>query len=357
MLGLSVYLSEENRDFNHQWIKRAYENGFSAIFTSLHIPEEDPKNYKQLLMDLGMQAKKYQMELYADISPKSFGYLQMEIDHAYQLKEWGVTGLRVDYGYSADEMVKLSHQLKLQLNASTLTEELMETLLRKGLDINNIEASHNFYPRPETGLGRDFFIRTNRFLKRYDIAISAFIPGDGLKRQPLYQGLPTLEMHRYDSPVHACLDLTENCLVDFVYVGDLSLSDETLTRFSLLKEKIIPLRFQAIKKEDFAPIHKYLCGVQTNRIDEARDVIRVEGSRAAFNHRRIEPNNTVERPKGTITIDNEKYGRYAGEIQITRADLESDEKVNVIGRVIDEDLPLLSYIGGGRKFLLQQIKG
>src|SRR5690606_39060421 len=119
----------------------------------------------------------------------------------------------------------------------------------------------NFYPRPETGLGRDFFIRTNRFLKRYDIAISAFIPGDGLKRQPLYQGLPTLEMHRYDSPVHACLDLTENCLVDFVYVGDLSLSDETLTRFSLLKKKIIPLRYQAIKEEDFAPIHKYLCGV------------------------------------------------------------------------------------------------
>ncbi|MBA4603434.1 DUF871 domain-containing protein [Thermoactinomyces mirandus] len=355
MLGISVYLSRENERFNREWIKRAHENGFTAIFTSLHIPEEDPKTYKELLLDLGMQAKKYQMDLFADISSESLGYLQIGIDHAEQLAEWGVTGLRLDYGFGISEMVTLSRQLKLQLNASTLTEELMETLLKEGLNANNIEASHNYYPRPETGLDREYFLRKNRFLKSCDITISAFIPGDGIKRQPLYQGLPTLEMHRCVSPVHACLDLTENCLVGSVYVGDPSLRDETLARFPMLKKKIIPLRYQAVNKEEFAHIHEYLGSIQSNRIDPARDVIRVEDSRAAFHHSRIKPNNITGRPEGTITIDNEKYGRYAGEIQITRTELEPDDKVNVIGRVIDEDIPLLSYIGGGRKFLLQKV--
>lgn len=355
MIGISVYLAKENRCFNREWIKKAYEHGFTAIFTSLHIPEEDPDSYKELLLDLGRQAKDYQMDLFADISPESFSHLQIGIDHAGQLTEWGVTGLRVDYGFGASEMAVLSRQLKLQLNASTLTEELMETLLKEGLNTKNTEASHNYYPRPETGLAREYFLRKNKFLKSCDIGISAFIPGDGKKRQPLYEGLPTLEMHRYASPVHACLDLTENCLVDSVYVGDPSLSDETLAMFPMVKEKIIPLRYQRVNKAEFEHIHEYLGGIQTNRIDPARDVIRIEDTRAAFHHRRIKPNNTTRRPKGSITIDNERYGRYAGEVQITRTDLGQDDKVNVIGRVIDEDIPLLSYIGGGRKFSLQQV--
>lgn len=62
--------------------------------------------------------------------------------------------------------------------------------------------------------------------------------------------------------------------------------------------------------------------------------------------------NTVERRVGSITIDNVLYGRYAGEMQITINDLPEDEKVNVIGSVIEEDLSLLSYVGAGQKFQL-----
>ncbi len=355
MIGISVYLSKENKYFNREWIKKAYQHGFTSIFTSLHIPEEEPDSYKELLLDLGIQAKNYQMDLFADISPESFGYLKIGIDRAGLLTEWGVTGLRVDYGFGAGQIAALSRQLRLQLNASTLTEKLMETLIKEGLNTKNTEASHNYYPRPETGLAREYFLQKNKFLKSCNIGISAFIPGDGKKRQPLYEGLTTLEMHRYVSPVHACLDLMENCLVDSVYVGDPSLNSETLARFPMVKEKIIPLRYHAINKGEFTQIHDYLDGIQTNRIDSARDVIRIEDSRAAFHHSQIKPNNTVQRPKGTVTIDNERYGRYSGEIQITRTDLDQNDKINVIGRIIDEDIPLLSYIGGGQKFSLQQV--
>jgi uncharacterized protein len=60
------------------------------------------------------------------------------------------------------------------------------------------------------------------------------------------------------------------------------------------------------------------------------------------------PENTVARPKGTITMDNDLYGRYRGEVQITLNDLPADERVNVIGKVIPEDILLLSFIKPGQ---------
>ena len=55
------------------------------------------------------------------------------------------------------------------------------------------------------------------------------------------------------------------------------------------------------------------------------------------------------RPRGSITIDNEKYLRYMGEMQILKVSLLSDERVNVVARISPEDLFLLDYIRGGDK--------
>ena len=63
--------------------------------------------------------------------------------------------------------------------------------------------------------------------------------------------------------------------------------------------------------------------------------------------------NTVERPLGTITVDNEKYERYQGEIQIAKRNLPADEKVNVIGRIKKDDRLLLQYMYGGSKFQIK----
>jgi len=47
----------------------------------------------------------------------------------------------------------------------------------------------------------------------------------------------------------------------------------------------------------------------------------------------------IPREKGSVTIDNNQYGGYAGELQITLTDLPANEKVNVVGRMVEEDLP------------------
>ena len=63
---------------------------------------------------------------------------------------------------------------------------------------------------------------------------------------------------------------------------------------------------------------------------------------------------TKPRPQGSITCDNDKYLHYKGELQITKIDLPADERVNVIGHVVSNDLDLLKVIGAGTKIIFKK---
>lgn len=353
MLGISVYLGNDLNEEFEFYLKKVREIGFTSIFTSLHIPEEDPQLYKERLQKLGAAAKQYNMELMADISPKSLGHLGFTWENAEGLLEWGLTGLRVDYGISEATIVRLSKKMKIALNASTLTEDSLEKMKQAGLHTESIEAWHNFYPRPETGLDRDEFRKVNEWLKQGGVTVMAFIPGDGSLRGPLYEKLPTLEDHRIISPFSAFLDLIENGCVDKVLVGDLTLTEQSLEQFASYQQGIFLLRAEQATHDK--SLLEIVGAVQTNRLDAARDCIRSMESReyGLIGTRPVKAFNTVERPLGTITVDNEKYERYQGEIQITKRDLPADEKVNVIGRINEDDRLLLQYMHGGSKFQIK----
>ena len=53
---------------------------------------------------------------------------------------------------------------------------------------------------------------------------------------------------------------------------------------------------------------------------------------------------TIERNKGCITMDNENYLRYSGEIQILKKDYPANEKINVIGQLQKEYIDILKVI-------------
>ena len=237
MLGVSVYLGNDIINDFDTYLNKMSKAGFTSIFTSLHIPEDDPTKYTERLRALGSAAKRNNMELMADISPKSLGHLGFTWENAAGLLEWGVTGLRLDYGISEEAMIKLSKEMKIALNASTLTTEILERLKSGGLRINSVEAWHNFYPRPETGLDKEEFQKVNNWLKQEGLTVMAFIPGDADLRGPLHEGLPTLEDHRHSAPFEAYLDLITNCSVEKVLVGDLNLSEETLVTIHSLSRR------------------------------------------------------------------------------------------------------------------------
>ncbi|WP_214742158.1 MupG family TIM beta-alpha barrel fold protein [Exiguobacterium sp. s48] len=349
MRGISIYLGDELTPDSIAWMERMRESGFTSIFTSLHIPEDDPTIYTERLQQLGALAKRLEMELVADIAPSSLRALGKTWDDAHTLLEWGVTGLRVDYGVTPKQVADLSRRMMIALNASTLTETELEEMLRQGLRRDHAEAWHNFYPRPETGLDRFWFDERNAWLHARGVKVQAFIPGNEQLRGPLHETLPTLEEHRWKSPFSCYLDLHKT--VDRVLIGDPRVTDQTMRQFQAYDEGVIVLRATTRNHDDS------LITSHTNRMDPARDVIRSVESRAygrPGNHL-IQPRDIKERVLGSITIDNERYGRYAGEMQITKRDLPADERVNVIGRVIEEDRSLIEQIGPGGRFQIDWV--
>ncbi|WP_029269333.1 DUF871 domain-containing protein [Virgibacillus alimentarius] len=352
MLGISVYLGNKEIADQKSYIRKMNDCGFRCIFTSLHIPEEDNSKYKDQLKELGHLATQLDMELMADISPDSLNLLGMNWSNADKLLRWGLTGIRVDYGIPEPVIIELSQKMKVALNASTITEEALTRMKANGLVTASVEAWHNFYPRPETGLDLDDFIEKNRWLKEKGITIMTFIPGDEELRGPLYQTLPTIEDHRKQSPFASYMEMKMVGRVDKILIGDVAISSSTLDQFtSYNKNNEILLKAEPDENSAEEILQK-IPVLHTNRPDGARDCFRSVESRQ-YPHKNISPSNCMERPIGTITIDNKKYLRYQGEIQITKRDLPADEKVNVVGRVVSKDRPLLKWIRDNQKVRIQ----
>lgn len=347
MFGFSIFMNEPLTEEKKAYIKQMADSGFQGIFTSMHIPEDDPTAYKKRLMALGECAKNHQLDLMVDISGDALSRAGFSFEDLKPLKQIGVTGLRMDYHIPNQQIADWSHQIKISLNASTITAQDVQELEEAKADFTQLEAWHNYYPRPETGLDYQWYAKKNRWLKEQGFTIQGFVPGDKDLRGPVYQGLPTLEKHRNIHPLAAAIELAA-CQTDLVYIGDGGLSEEVREQFLIYQqEQSILLHIDVIDHE----FCEYVLGNHTNRQDDARDVLRSADAR--FREIPYIPvRDTNERKKGSVTLDNEKYCRYMGEIQITKRDLPADGKVNRVARVIEEELPLLEQIHAGVNFKL-----
>ncbi|WP_404444505.1 MupG family TIM beta-alpha barrel fold protein [Sutcliffiella horikoshii] len=349
MLGISVYLGQQSLEATKKYIEEMYKAGARTIFTSLHIPEDDPSIYVTELKQLGELALNEKMDLMVDISPSTWQHLGISMEEAGGLKKWGVAGIRVDYGFTPEQIAKLAKNMKVALNASTIDEDFLQDLKDAGLETDQVEAWHNYYPRPETGLEEKWFIERNKWLKEQGLTVMAFIPGDIL-RGPLEEGLPTVEKHRGQSVFAAFLEMTKDFYVDKVCIGDRGIKEATWKQLMMYKEDIILIHCEHLPLNEEE--ERTLQIQHRSRMDPSRDVVRSETSRFYAQKRSvcIIPHNQLPRDKGTITIDNNNYGRYAGELQVTRNNLPASEKVNVIGRVVKQDIPLIEMISPGQTF-------
>lgn len=351
--GISVYLGlDYTIEENINYIRLAKEKGFSRIFTSMHIPEANHNDIKENLFRLLNEAKRLDMTVNVDISPNTFKFFELENNDLKSLLEYGIRVVRLDFGFTVEEIANFSNNnigLKIELNASTLNEEFLIELEKYNVNFSNILACHNYYPKKYTGISEELLVKRNNILKQKGICISAFIPSLENRRGPIYEGLPTLEKHRDLNPYISAKHLFA-LGIDNVYIGD---SQASMKELELVGGIITPFEFSIDWITDNANIRDYLeSNLFTQRLDEAEYVVRIEESRYFFmddNNKYILENTlpTGIRKKGCITIDNLKYKRYAGEIQICKIDLPHDDRVNLIAQIKESELYLLDYIKGG----------
>lgn len=351
--GISLYPGLDNTlTENLQLLEQAARCGIRRGFTSLHIPETDVAVLKKELATLLEAARKYGMEIISDVSPRTLSMLDMPKFDMSTFQQLGITTLRLDYGYEAAQIAEFSHNelgIRLQLNASTITEKILSELQAAGADFSHIDALHNFYPRRGTGLSEAALCRKNALLKQYGIKVGAFVPSQGKQRGPLFEGLPTLEAHRLWHTDRAARHLSA-LGVDSVFLSDSLPLPEELATVGKLHEDEVVVEAQLLTGDKIQ--QELLQHTFTAREDEARDAIRAQESRGLLRGT-VEPERNKERRRGAITIDNKDYLRYMGELEIIKKSQPADKRVNVVGRVSECELFMLKYITPGRKFSFQ----
>ena len=341
-LGFSLYLStyEKQRSNLDRWAGTG-----APVFLSLHISEEFDDTYCRRAEAVCHRLAEQGFRIIADVSVKTvvqFGEPDLS-RLAIRLRIWA---LRIDYGFSEEEIGALADKMPIVLNASTTTAEMARRITGPG---RQVFAMHNFYPRPETGLDREYLLESTARLQAAGLKVLAFIPGNETRRGPLFEGLPTLEEHRNLLPSAAFVDLAQNFGMDEIFLADPGISDAEAERIARYCEKgviSLPVRLEE-GYEDFYG-REFTC-----RVDSPKWLVRFAESRTySCQGGAVKPDNCIERIRGAITIDNTGYGRYSGEIMLIRSDLPADPRVNVIGYVTEDALLLADCVRRGQRFRL-----
>lgn len=337
--GISIYLGT-GLNQNIEILKKAKEADISFGFTSLQIPEEQVGDYEGETRKLLAICREYGIRLIADIGRDTVS--RLSCNSIKELRDWGITSIRLDDGYSPEETAALSNVFEIVFNASTVMDEEIRGWENAGADLFRFIACHNYYPKEYTGLSLEKVRWINERLKLKGFQTMAFVPGDRTMRGPLCQGLPTVEAHRFAKEEVALhmLELSADGACDLVLTGDVDLSDEGWRRVGMLNRGRIGLGVS------LKPAYAYLAEIiHHDRRDSSEYLFRSVESRAL--KRTVEPENCVRRKRGSVCISNRQYGRYEGEVEITRQDLPADGRVNVVGQVDQDDLKYLPYLKHG----------
>ncbi|MDR1852684.1 MAG: MupG family TIM beta-alpha barrel fold protein [Propionibacteriaceae bacterium] len=323
----SIYPTDE-LDTREEVLNQA---GSGLVFTSLHIPEAGLGSYVEYLR----AAHRRGFTFCADISPLALEKLGIGIGELGRLREVGVELLRIDFGFSSDEIRLIAGQIPIAVNASTVSETELD-----GLAEFRPVGWHNYYPRPETGLSADFYVSQCRMFTERGLELYSFIPGERSFRAPLHLGLPTLEVQRYRNAYANYLELARLVPQARIVCAEGALLARHLEWIRAFETGVLTLPLVEI-----APNAEFLLeGTWRIRVDQADASWRLEGSRS---NRTPQILNASVRERGSIQMDLPSIGRYQGEIHIMRRDLALSQWQARVARIASPYVDLVDAVVAG----------
>ena len=226
------------------YLRLAREAGFTRLFTSLHIPEADGATLLEEFRQIAAAAAALGFSITADISPGTFRLLDAGLENLDPLRALRLDALRLDFGFSPAEIACWTRETGfcIELNASTLERSTLDAILASGADASRLQACHNYYPRPETGLSWALFRERSLMFRERDIPVAAFIPSLKNPRGPLAEGLPTLECHRRVKALTAVKQLAYSGLVDSIMFGDPLAGQDEIQEAGAIEPACIEIR-------------------------------------------------------------------------------------------------------------------
>lgn len=358
-LGISVYPEHENIEETYAYLKLAGSLGFNRVFTCLLSVKESKEEIIDTFSAFCNKAHESGLTVSVDTNPEVFKKLGATPFDLSVFKQIGVDIIRLDghFGEMEDiEITKNKENIMIEYNSScTMSLDLM---LKMGANKANMCICSNFYPQRYTGMGLERFKELQEFYKPLGLNSAAFVTSNAKNTHgpwPVYDGLPTLEIHRdlsIDEQLRHLVALGYN---DDFFVGNAFADREELEAMSKVNLNKITMKVDTV--DDLSPIEKEIITsyCHANRDDCNEFLVRSSLPRVIYKGKEIKPreNKTDYFHKGDVLIVNDNLEHYRGELLIVTKDIKALDHYNLVGHLNEAEQLILDCIKPRYSFTLE----
>ncbi|MDR2833838.1 MAG: DUF871 domain-containing protein [Streptococcaceae bacterium] len=356
-LGISIYPERSTFEKDQAYLDLAHQYGFKRVFTSLL---EITGNKEEVLAGFKKSvdyANSLGMEVMVDIAPNLFKQLEISYDDLSFFHEMGAYGVRLDLGFTGAEEARMTRNpfnIKIEINMSGGTS-YVDNIMSYSPNVDNLMGSHNFYPHRYTGLAFDHFMYCTKQFNKYNINTMAFVNSHDATfgPWPTQDGLCSLENHRSLEIATQVKHLKLIGGINDISIGNAYASEAEMKAMSeafftpepSIKVVVRDTITEPERKCLFEHDHGY-------RGDRSEYMLRSTMTRITYRDLEFPAHDTDDIKRGDVLIDNVGYGQYKGETQIALKEMKNDGRVNVVGRISDDELFLLEFLKPWSSFKL-----
>lgn len=349
-MGISVYPEHSTEEKDYDYMKSAAKYGFTRIFTCLLSVNETRENIMSKFAKFIEKAHKLGFIVGVDTNPDVFlhlGATPYDLKPFYDMK---VDIVRLDGHFNDREDIAITHNsygISIEFNGSSNTA--LDLMLERGADKHNMVVCHNFYPQRYTGLGWNKFMEFTDKYKTLGLPISAFVSSNNKHTfgpWPVYNGLPTCEMHR-DLPIDLQVrHLLATNKIDDILIGNAYATDEELKAISQVDKTKITFKLELaedVTNEEKKIIYNY---PHFGRGDASDYIVRSSVPREDYKNKTIPYRRCYKEifRRGDILIINDNLSHYRGELEIVLKDIPNDGERNFVARIPEKELILLDLL-------------
>ena len=379
-LGLSLYPEQESVEEIEEYLRKASNNGFEKIFTSLFSVDGTREEIVEYFRKLTKIAHEFGMEVDGDVNFAFLDQMGATPDDLSVFKQMGIDTLRLDmpYGDERDaQIVNNKEGIRIEFNTDMV--DVIRKAIRNGANPKNISTCYNFYPQRYSAPSYKEVRITSEAMK--DLPIAMFINSHAPNTHgpwPVWDGLCTLEEDR-DLPVDTQLKhMAAIGDVDEVLIGNAFASDEELEQLARTRNDLY-IQFDRPRKQkskdamqdavmSWLPkgeifrlplkveLEKDLSDLERSMIfdfpahqvsaDSVNYLYRSRLPRFFAKGKTIEPRACPKDffEKGDVVVVNDNCRHYAGEVQIVRRPFRNDGQRNLAGHIAEEEMLLLDFL-------------
>ncbi|MCY0859897.1 MAG: MupG family TIM beta-alpha barrel fold protein [Sulfolobaceae archaeon] len=216
-LGISIFPGwKEIKSEQMELIKKANEYGYSQIFmgigpgthwrTPVTEAFKEAKEYLELANKLGYY-------VFFDVNPEIFRELSVSPQTVDKFKDYGFSAIRVDYGFSVEQIIEMSKKIKIELNPFEFPLNELDSFLQK-VDMEKVAVSHNYYPVYYTAISLSDAVEKSKRFKEKGLSVGAFVDNSKFRLRT------TVETLRFKTPGYAGRLLFLAGVADRILIGD-----------------------------------------------------------------------------------------------------------------------------------------